>query len=160
MSRVPQELVWWNSREDGYVLGEGQVIEQLCEFRQSTAGAKEAGGILLGFRRGKHMHLVDMTGPMPKDRRRRTYFDRRDSGHQRYALRRWHESAHKIDYLGDWHTHPEENPTPSWLDRIEWWRLLRGRTTSLLFCIVGTRSMWMGAGARSGVHEIHLRRDS
>lgn len=40
---------------------------------------------------------------------------------------RWRASRGTVRYLGEWHTHPEDYPIPSGLDRSEWRRLAAGR---------------------------------
>ncbi|WP_315974813.1 Mov34/MPN/PAD-1 family protein [Stenotrophomonas maltophilia] len=59
--------------------------------------------------------------------RLRTFFLRSAIGHAKLALDRWRASRGTVRYLGEWHTHPEDHPTPSGLDRAEWRRLAAGR---------------------------------
>jgi len=54
----------WITSDERYLLVEKPVWEKMAEFRQSTDRSHEAAGILLGSRRGTHMHIVDATFPM------------------------------------------------------------------------------------------------
>ncbi len=65
---------------------------------------------------------------------------------------RWKESGRKITYVGDWHTHPEAIPTPSYTDKSTFKDTYRSSKIdqNLLLCvIVGTNSvkeggLWVG----------------
>lgn len=50
-----------------------------------------------------------------------------------------------MDYIGDWHTHPEPSPKPSNLD-IEQWCSFESQTTPepMIELIIGTEGMWVG----------------
>jgi integrative and conjugative element protein (TIGR02256 family) len=98
------------------VLIEDYVIDVINPYKQLKARAREAGGILLGYRRGAHMHIVAATIPGPLDTRNRASFWRRDPSHQTKALVEWRRSNSTMDYLGEWHTHPEVQPSPSGVD--------------------------------------------
>lgn len=106
----------------------------------------EAGGVLMGFRRAHHLHVVDLTEPFPTDRSTRTSFRRERTGHAEVVQRRWFGSARTCDYLGEWHTHPEDYPTPSAKDRREWRALVLRSPRSLVFLIAGIRGFWLGVG--------------
>lgn len=113
----------------------------MISFRQVSLASKEAGGILLGYRRGPHLEVLGVTMPHPNDVRGRHHFQRKDAAHQTIATAQWHESDGHIHYLGEWHTHPEPDPTPSSIDRREWKKLATIQSHPLLFIIVGT-SQW------------------
>lgn len=116
-------------------------------FQQNSAEDTEAGGILIGFRRDPHIEIVSLTTPLPKDQRSRRGFKRRDSGHQALARQHWRESNGLLDYVGEWHSHPEARPSPSWLDRNEWKKILKSRNVPMIFAIIGTGpDIWLGVG--------------
>lgn len=112
---------------------------------QYKATDSEAGGLLLGTVHGNHMLIEQATIPTKWDKRFRTMFERMPFGHGAIALSRWNASSGKVRYLGEWHTHPEDYPTPSGLDRSEWNRLSRLRQDgrSMLAAIVGRRSLYV-----------------
>uniref|UniRef100_UPI00391990A8 Mov34/MPN/PAD-1 family protein n=1 Tax=Hylemonella sp. TaxID=2066020 RepID=UPI00391990A8 len=128
------------------MLIEQHVLARISTFRQVHKDDTEAGGILLGFRRGEHLHIVDSTTPMTGDLRTKYSFDRRDPGHQVAATNAWKASNGCIDYLGEWHTHPESHPKPSSLDLREWRNLCRPKSDPLMFLILGIQGCWLGLG--------------
>lgn len=105
----------------------------------------EAGGILLGSVHGANMLITEATVPTAEDIRSRYYFERLPLGHGSVAMDRWKESQGTIRYLGEWHTHPEDYPSPSGLDRSEWNRLSTNRIDKrpLLAVIVGRRDLYV-----------------
>lgn len=126
------------------VLIEPIVLEQISRFRQVESDTPEGGGILLGYRRDSHLHIVEATTPQPSDKCTLFRFVRRDPHHQKLALKRWMESNQTIDYLGEWHTHPQGEPAPSQLDLIEWCKIFKGEPP-MLFMILGTKDDdWVG----------------
>lgn len=119
------------------------IQEVLQGFRQTGFMSKEAGGILLGYRRGPHIEAVECSLPMPADVRRRHSFERKDCGHQALSDARWQDSGGTITYIGEWHTHPSKTPTPSPIDRFEWGKLRNFHTEPLVFLIVGTEQWYL-----------------
>lgn len=111
--------------------------------RQTEAQSPEAGGILLGYVRGSHLEVLHATEPSPRDRRHRVLFEREQYWHEAEARRMWRESRGLVRYLGEWHTHPEEVPSPSRLDRAEWEKLaqLRADGRPVLAVVVGTQRL-------------------
>lgn len=118
----------------------------------------EAGGILLGSVHGNHLLIEQATVPTERDKRFRYLFERMPFGHDAIALTRWKESQGTIRYLGEWHTHPEDDPTPSHLDRSEWSRLssIRRDERPLLVVIVGRASLYTALVSASGEAQVLL----
>ncbi|MFY1664527.1 Mov34/MPN/PAD-1 family protein [Pseudomonas sp. Pseu.R1] len=134
--------------------------EVLAIFDRYIQGEQEAeaGGILLGHVRGAHLELLEATVPTPKDRRLKYFFERLLHGHRSIAEQRWRESNGLIRYLGEWHTHPEDHPTPSGLDVTEWQKLAAARRDGrpLLAVIVGRKSLRVEYMQSNGVrHQLH-----
>src|SRR5579862_3615404 len=120
-----------------------EVVETITAFSGPSENKKEAGGILLGFYRGPHVQIVHCTSPLPGDRRLWNFFDRSDPGHQGEALKHWRDSGRTMNYVGEWHTHPEAVPTPSFVDRRTWRKIARRHTIGpLVFAIRGTSGWW------------------
>ena len=61
-----------------------------------------------------------------------------------------------IRYLGEWHTHPEDNPNPSGLDRSEWNHLSAKRRDKrpTLAVIVGRNALYIELVPSSGQKSI------
>jgi integrative and conjugative element protein (TIGR02256 family) len=121
------------------------VLRTFGEYYQHRPHDAEAGGVLLGCRRGKHFEVVHATQPFPSDSRTRTSFSRDALGHQQEAVAHWHRSEARVGYVGEWHTHPEGVPSPSWLDKREWRKLVKDRRPAapLLVVIVGTSTLYV-----------------
>lgn len=134
--------------DGGLVLVERGVLSAINPFRQRSPKAPEAGGILIGYRRADHLHIVEATVPGPADTGTRVSFRRDDLGHQRRASARWQDSHGYLDYLGEWHTHPEMSPSPSGTDLRAWQEVVARRPTEVfVFAILGIESgMWIGCG--------------
>jgi integrative and conjugative element protein (TIGR02256 family) len=145
---VRKPLMWIHPFEaTARILIEPAVLDIILGFKQDAIVKTEAGGILLGFRRGHHLHIVEATTPQPADRRSLFGFFRRDRHHQGVAVRRWKESNATVDYLGEWHTHPEIRPAPSSLDMSEWKQICRREPSPMVFVIVGMDGLfWVGVG--------------
>lgn len=134
-------------KPDARILVEDAVMITVRQYRQTGSKIPESGGVLLGFRRADHLHIVEATHPQSKDKRSRFSFDRLDSHHQKFAMRRWIESDETMDYLGEWHTHPQEQPTPSSVDIGAWRTICIEQLKPMIFLILGrSDSDWLGLG--------------
>lgn len=148
-------LVLRRPDDDGFVLIEERVLQLFGQHRQLLQGAPESGGILLGYRRGSHLHVTEATAPLVSDQASRTHFFRAAAPHQQAALVRWRESGGIMDYLGEWHTHPEHSPSPSTIDTGGWQRICSKRKTPMLFVIAGTQDrLWISLGTPKGLHSL------
>ena len=93
--------------------------------------------MLLGHIRGPHFHILAATEPGRQDRQTRTSFHRRDNVHEQHFLKA-REKDPFITYLGDWHSHPEDTPTPSALDEQEW-NVLEKHVSRRCVCLIQGR---------------------
>ncbi len=120
-------------------------LETFSQHVQGSDADCEAGGLLLGSVHGSHMLIEQATVPTTWDKRFRYLFERMPFGHEAIALSRWAASQGTIRYLGEWHTHPEDHPHPSGLDRSEWNRLSAQRRDKrlMLAVIVGRKSLYV-----------------
>lgn len=138
---VESELVF--RRASGGRLAIGPDAQStLLAHRQLSSRAAEAGGILLGrLLLGSDDVVVDQAAePVAEDRRARFHFIRALLPAQTRVVELWRQSRGTTIYLGEWHTHPEDLPTPSWLDEREWRRIAtmaRYEQSHLFFVIVG-----------------------
>lgn len=127
-------------------------LDTLLKHIQAKDSDCEAGGLLLGSVHGNHMLIEQATVPTEWDKRFRYLFERMPFGHEAIALAQWTASQGTIRYLGEWHTHPEDHPTPSGLDRSEWNRLSSRRRDkrSMLAVILGRKSLYVELVPGSG----------
>lgn len=126
-----------------------EIFNHYIQIREDDC---EAGGLLLGSVHGAHMIIEQATGPTAWDKRFRHMFERISFGHEAIALARWIASQGTIRYLGEWHTHPEDHPCPSCLDRSEWKSLAAKRSDKrpVLAVIVGKKSLHVELVPSSG----------
>lgn len=121
----------------------GNVIEKIEKFIQISSFSTEAGGLLIGYKRGNHFEITDVTTPYKEDVRSRCFFERKDKKHIKKL-----EYIHKISlgekcFLGEWHTHPEQNPKPSSVDLMEWKKTANHNEETLLFLIIGQEGIYI-----------------
>lgn len=119
------------------------VLAVFWKHRQRFFWQPESGGILLGRRRGKHLEVLLATEPGLHDKRSTYLFLREAEDHAEVAQQVWLKGDRQIDYLGEWHTHPQAVPIPSRIDRAEWCKLIQQRPdkTTLLMIVVGTKRL-------------------
>lgn len=136
------ELIF-HDQNDHLVVLMGAVVKRLNSYRQIEKSSKEAAGILIGERRSQHLIICDLSEPGPGDLRQRYLVDRRGAHHQKKVDDAFSQSMGIHQYLGEWHTHPEDHPTPSFQD-MKSWRHNIDATMSMIVLIVGRKSFWIG----------------
>lgn len=104
----------------------------------------EAGGLLLGHRKGDAIELTQLTFPTRWDRATSTRFERSALGHRIAALRAWKLSHGTVDWVGEWHTHPFGSPYPSFIDQSSWRKIARHTLRPMTFIISGKCSTFIG----------------
>jgi integrative and conjugative element protein (TIGR02256 family) len=104
--------------DDMTVKIEEAVINKMIEYIQDTNDKPESGGILIGFYiEDNSFTITNITTPSAQDVFSRHNFIRTKKNAQKAIDRLFKESNNKKIYLGEWHTHPENIPTPSSLDK-------------------------------------------
>ncbi len=140
---------------DAFVLLPSRVVKVITSFTVGHQAKTEAGGILIGSYRGPHIQIDDCTVPLRGDVRKTHLFDRKDDRHQLAANLAWKYSAGTATYVGEWHTHPEDVPTPSSIDRRTWHEIIgRHRMPPLVFLIAGRKAIWAGVGLAGQVRAL------
>lgn len=111
--------------------------------QKNTMMSDENGGIILGIIEENSLYVESITSACVKDERARYAFLRQDEKH----LEAWSsinsDSKGRIGYLGEWHSHPEKNPTPSKIDQEEWTKIRGELGAPLLFIIIGAETMYL-----------------
>lgn len=138
-------MIFRRAQDGTVVLGEG-ALEIFDRYRQRNRTAPEAGGVLLGrFVQGTSDIIVDdATPPGDGDTASRFTFRRSRRRAQAIVAQVWRESGGTRNYLGEWHTHPEDAPSPSAVDLANWQRIVataRYEQNSLFFVIVGLKNI-------------------
>ncbi|MGO6982561.1 Mov34/MPN/PAD-1 family protein [Rhizobium leguminosarum] len=152
---MQSDLVFRISR-DAFVLLPAKVHGIMKNFTVGNQGETEAGGILIGSYRGDHIHVHHCTVPLRRDVRTTYLFDRKDRGHQLAAMLAWTKSLGTETFVGEWHTHPEDFPTPSSTDRATWREITQRKELPVVFFIVGRNGMWAGIGQSGQVQIIDV----
>ena len=139
-----------NIQTFGKVRFDHSLLEQICRFRQTDHTFPESGGALIGKHliRGGRMVIDRFTPPQTGDKQGACMFYR-SSAHEKLVQKIWQESNKISTYVGLWHTHPENYPHYSKIDKLDWFKALNksiydGR--HLFFIIVGRTHIrcWMG----------------
>ncbi len=93
-----------------------QALAVFNQFKQ-TNKKNEQGGILLGEVRENEIRITKVSVPTIFDKSSRYRFNRNKKSAQIIVDYEFYNSQGKTIYLGEWHTHPENYPTPSNTDR-------------------------------------------
>ena len=131
------------------------IDRRVCKKIRKTNQEKsktEIGGILLGNLFSDYVVVVDMTFPSSKDQAGLHYFIRNKKSAQKQANRYWHTSGGTISYLGEWHTHFENTPSPSKADKtlmIDMLQTSQIETDFLILIIVGFKQTWIGLNRKN-----------
>ena len=91
-----------------------EVLSYVHSHRQLEESANEAGGQLFGVVTPQEVLVTVATGPYAGDTRSR--FSYRSSPQSADSAIKTQEGR-GLAYLGEWHTHAEDNPTPSSYDK-------------------------------------------
>lgn len=135
-----------------FIIGEYRVIihvnalQVLSKFTQHQIHQPEAGGVILGKYIDDEVHVMRLSTPTELDIATRYTFERHRLSAQIIVDYEFYNSGGQMAYLGEWHTHPEEHPTPSRVDR----KMIRqqfdqsaGAREFLLLLIQGTQSPYV-----------------
>lgn len=112
------------------------VLQIFVDNRQISANDFESGGILLGSVFDDHIVINNATTPSDGDIRGLFFFHRQRKRAQKIIHNAFSESSGKQIYIGEWHTHSQKIPTPSFKDRCEIKRAFKKSKTNLSFIIL------------------------
>jgi len=83
--------------------------------QQTTSSAPEAGGLLFARISPNAIQIVSATEPTKSDIRSRFLFRSSRQKAKIFIEQKFKEGLH---FVGEWHTHPEADPTPSRIDIV------------------------------------------
>lgn len=131
-------LVWPVGDSGEVVRFADTVLVHFEDNRQRRLWHREAGGQLFAEVTSVGPLIVRATGPRTSDRRTRY-----SHAACRTAAQAEVDALHLegLHYVGDWHTHPQRIPAPSWRDRLTMasrMRLSQHQLGGMIFVIVGT----------------------
>ena len=148
--------------EDGTILHiEDIALAKLLKYVQRNGSSKEAGGVLIGkqIQDREEYYLCDISEPSRMDKRSRFSFIRSKISAQRIVDKKWHDSNGIENYLGEWHSHPENCPTPSHTDRELIQQVIKDDTNvfkKVFLIIVGKdQSLYIGIANSDVSNEIY-----
>ncbi|WP_407666996.1 Mov34/MPN/PAD-1 family protein [Mucilaginibacter sabulilitoris] len=128
----------------------------LEKFTQYNRKDPEAGGILLGKIINDEINILKVSVPTSLDRASRTNFERNKVSAQIILDYEFYNSNGQLTYLGEWHTHPERYPTPSYTDLHmlkDQFKNNKLHTNFLLLVIKGTEGLYIRLLDKDGYYE-------
>lgn len=123
------------------------VSDILNKYRQVKNKSKENGGILLGQVNKEHILISRASLPSSLDKSFPFNFIRSKNSAQYIIDYEFHNSRKKNIYLGEWHSHPENNANPSRQDISmikEQFTSNKINTGFLIFIIIGIKKDFIG----------------
>ena len=117
------------------------------EMYKQTGRKHERGGIVLGKVKKNKIVLTRASIPTGYDWGNRTSFVRHKMSGQLFTDYEFLNSNGKVIYLGEWHTHPEDHPTPSSTDKKMIAKQFNRNDINeefLFMIIIGRRSIYVG----------------
>ena len=120
-----------------------KVIKRMQTIVDNKIDTCESGGLLLGFVRKNHFDVRMITVPYRKDFTSRYSFIRKDERHLNIFQLLRLKFDKNIAYIGEWHTHPEDNPKPSGIDLNEWNLIKSTRSYPIVFMILGRKDFYI-----------------
>ncbi len=133
------------------------VFQKLITHRQYS-NTPESGGLLIGRTDiNGNTRIYEITEPMDNDIRERMIFRRKDKKHLTYLS----EANERCLYFkGNWHSHPQGTPIPSWVDKMSWKSAIKnskpGESKYIFFVIVGVTEIkvWCGSMKTFSIEEM------
>src|SRR5678815_3843938 len=116
-----------------------EALKTFDAYRQRHCWQREAGGQLFARIRGKSWIVEQAAGPHRRAIRTRFGFVPYQAAQQEEIN---HRHVKGLEFVGDWHTHPEDFPEPSSPDIKSISNVVRESTHHLpgfLMCIVGRK---------------------
>lgn len=126
---------------------EADIQSKILNIQSTHTFKREIGGILIGIYDTKYgcLRLTDMSFPQSGDQQSRFRFNRKSDGHQELMDHLWESSDHTKAYLGEWHTHDQDTPIPSIVDRRTWKRISKRNNNfeECYFMIIGRKDYFI-----------------
>jgi integrative and conjugative element protein (TIGR02256 family) len=101
---------------DFKLIGAVEIPHSTWDFwwqHRQRENANETGGVIAGFRENGVWILSSPMPPNSKNKAGRTWLKRDRESAQEFVNEAFKRNDGRINYLGEWHTHPEPHPNPS-----------------------------------------------
>lgn len=123
------------------------VLNIFHKFIQDNEESPESGGILTGKIYEDLIIILNCSEPSYLDKRSRYNFDRSYKSAQKFINEKFERSKGEEIYLGEWHTHPEDIPTPSATDINNFKKTIKNNRLNSnihFMVIIGRISIYIG----------------
>lgn len=137
-----------------------RVLKVFRKHIQKNSSTPEGGGVLLARFSLPQIEIVLATEPRPEDTRQRHLFISDPQQRNHIVEKSFRKGIH---FVGEWHTHPQREPSPSALDVKSMYDLFIKSTHELNFfvmIIVGNTtnelSLWVSLHDAQEVHRLYL----
>lgn len=123
------------------------VLNVFMKYIQNDGKSPESGGIITGKIYDNLIDVMNCSEPSDLDSRSRYNFNRSFKTAQSFINEKFKKSKGEEIYLGEWHTHPEDFPTPSNTDINSFFKTInknRLNSTIHFMIIVGRISIYIG----------------
>jgi len=136
------------------------VLNVFSKSRQLHPLDVESCGVLIGSYsvNNTKIWIDEVTTTMPDDVVSRCNFWMKDKGHQIYINKCFSRSSGVLGFIGMWHSHPEDNPTPSAED-YEGWKLCVSENgdRELFFIIIGNKCLNIYTDIKGKFQKVYTR---
>lgn len=135
-------------------------VEIIKLYKDKKPWEKESGGILLGQIVKNKIFIKRMSLPSKFDKATKTSFFRNKDVAQVIVDFEFINSNKKTIYLGEWHTHHENFPTPSKVDFKmigEQFKKNVINTNELIMMIIGSKNIYIGLYNGSSITEEYCK---
>ena len=135
-----------------------EVLAIFEKYVQYDIRSLESGGIITGKLYENSIKITNCSEPSNFDNQSRYNFTRSSKSAQYFLNERFHLSGGEEIYLGEWHTHPENIPSPSQTDIKSFKRTLTRNNLYSdihLMIIVGIEGVYIGIYYRSILKREH-----
>lgn len=129
------------------IILQSNILKKMLPFRQSNSSQPESGGIITGLVYNHSVSIVDCSIPSSFDRQNRFNFIRSKEGAQRFIDEKFLASRGTEIYLGEWHTHPENFPKPSFTDLSSFKKTIKNNLLNshiFFMVIIGLCAIYVG----------------
>ncbi|MDC9613059.1 ThiF family adenylyltransferase [Xenorhabdus khoisanae] len=137
----PKELITYQSNSGKRFCLPKALHQKLCNYRQQEPTSVESAGLLIGYYNQSGEVLINtFTTPKASDQRTRTTFKLDAQAHQAEIEEAYIASDQLLGYVGTWHTHPQNIPLPSSIDKTDWRTHEQDNSDrSLFFIVIGIK---------------------
>lgn len=133
------------------------VLRKMASYIQ-TDDKPESGGYIVGYEHETSHSIVleDISTPYSLDTQSQIHFNMVDPRHRLFLMK---AKLHKSFYMGVWHTHPQEVPSPSPIDWEDWKKTMEMDKTAcdyIFFIIAGIQKtrVWVGDVKQGNIVEL------